>query len=148
MLRNKSQREYSVTIVIPSRNEKGNIENAIIRTPEFGSHQEFIFMGGNSSDDTYQEMLRVQKQYPSHDIKVYKQTGKGKVNAVREAFDPATGDILMILDAELTTPPEDMDKFYNAIKRNKREFINGWPIGVSHGKTGHAHIKSFGKQIF
>lgn len=117
--------EFSVTIVVPARNEMGNIENAIRKTPKFGSHQEFIFIEGNSSDGTYQEMLRVQKAYPAIDIKVMKQSGKGKGNAVREAFDKATCDILMILDADLTTPPEDMPKFYDALRNNKGEFING-----------------------
>jgi SAM-dependent methyltransferase len=117
--------EFSVTIVVPARNEMGNIENAIKKTPTFGSHQEFIFIEGNSSDGTYEEMLRVQKAYPEIDIKVMKQSGKGKGNAVREAFDKATCDILMILDADLTTPPEDMPKFYDALRNNKGEFING-----------------------
>lgn len=117
--------EFSVSIVVPARNEKGNIENAVKRTPKFGSHQEFIFIEGNSKDDTYAEMLRVQQAYPDVDIKVMKQTGKGKGNAVREAFAAASGEILMILDADLTTPPEDMPKFYEALRNNKGEFING-----------------------
>ncbi|HEX7584204.1 MAG TPA: glycosyltransferase [Prolixibacteraceae bacterium] len=118
-------KEYSVSIVVPARNERGNIENAIRQTPVFGSHQEFIFIEGNSSDGTYDEMLRVQKAYPEVDIKVMKQSGKGKGNAVREAFDVAACDILMILDADLTTPPSDMPKFYDALRNNKGEFING-----------------------
>lgn len=118
-------KDYSVSIVIPARNEKGNIENAIKRLPLFGSSQEFIFVEGHSSDCTFEEMLRVQAEYPDKNIKVLKQTGKGKGNAVREGFDVATGDILFILDADLTTPPEDMPKFYDALKNNKGEFING-----------------------
>jgi 2-polyprenyl-3-methyl-5-hydroxy-6-metoxy-1,4-benzoquinol methylase len=118
-------KEYSVSIIVPARNEKGNIENAIIRTPEFGKHQEFIFIEGNSKDGTFEEMLRVQKLYQQKDIKVIKQTGHGKGNAVREAFDEASGDILMILDADLTTPPEDLNKFYFALANNHGEFING-----------------------
>ena len=70
-------------------------------------------------------MLRVKEAYPHKDIHVMKQSGKGKGNAVREAFDVANGDILMILDADLTTPPEDMVKFYNALAGNHGEFING-----------------------
>jgi glycosyltransferase involved in cell wall biosynthesis len=118
-------KNYSVSIVVPARNEKGNIENAVKYTPKFGSHQEFIFIEGHSSDGTYEEMLRVQEAYSHVDIKVMKQTGKGKGNAVREAFHAATCDILMILDADLTTPPEDMPKFYEALRDNKGEFING-----------------------
>jgi len=120
-----TSKEYSVSIVVPARNEKGNIENAVTRTPKFGSHQEFIFIEGHSSDGTYEEMLRVQEAYPQIDIKVMKQTGKGKGNAVQEAFASASCDILMILDADLTTPPEDMPKFYEALRDNKGEFING-----------------------
>jgi ubiquinone/menaquinone biosynthesis C-methylase UbiE len=119
------KQQFSVSIVVPARNEMGNIENVIKRTPEFGSHQEFIFMEGNSTDNTYQEMLRVKELYPAKDIKVLRQTGKGKGNAVREVFDAATGDILMILDADLTTSPEDLPKFYNALSENHGEFING-----------------------
>jgi SAM-dependent methyltransferase len=121
----RKEEDYSVSIVVPARNERGNIENAILRTPEFGSRQEFIFIEGHSGDQTYEEMLRVKEAYPDKDILVMKQSGKGKGNAVREAFEVATGDILMILDADLTTPPEDMPKFYEALSRNRGEFING-----------------------
>ena len=117
--------DYSVSIIIPARNEKGNIEQAILRTPDFGSSQEFIFIEGHSEDGTYEEMQRVQKAYPKKNIVLMRQTGKGKGNAVRESFEKATGDILMILDADLTTPPEDMPKFYEALASNKGEFING-----------------------
>lgn len=115
----------SVTIVVPARNEKGNIENAILQTPGFGSHQEFIFVEGNSSDGTWDEMLRVKESYPDKDIKVMRQSGRGKGNAVREGFEKATGDMLFILDADLTTPPGDMPKFYDALRKNRGEFING-----------------------
>jgi ubiquinone/menaquinone biosynthesis C-methylase UbiE len=117
--------DYSVSIIVPARNEKGNIENAIKRLPEFGSSQEFVFVEGHSSDQTYEEMLRVKEKYPEKNIKILIQTGKGKGNAVRDGFEAATGDILFILDADLTTPPEDMPKFYEALKQNKGEFING-----------------------
>ena len=118
-------RDYSVSIIVPARNEKGNIENAVKRLPAFGVSQEFVFVEGHSSDQTFEEMLRVQAAYPEKNIKVVTQSGKGKGNAVREGFEVATGDILFILDADLTTPPEDMPKFYEALKSNKGEFING-----------------------
>jgi len=121
----ETRKEYSVSVVIPARNEKGNIENAVIRLPEFGKSQEIIFIEGNSSDGTYEEMIRVKEKYADKNIVVEKQTGKGKGNAVREAFEKSTGDVLMILDADLTTPPEDMPKFYDAICSKRGEFING-----------------------
>ncbi len=144
----ESDKQYSISIIIPARNEEGNIENAILRTPEFGSHQEFIFIEGNSQDNTYEEMLRVQKAYPDKDIKVMQQTGRNKGNAVREAFDAATSDILMILDADLTTPPEDMDKFYNALAQNKGEFINGCRLVYPMEKEAMRFLNLMGNKFF
>ena len=117
--------EHTVTILVPCRNERGNIEQAITRTPAFGKHQEFIFVEGHSQDGTFEEVQRVMRAYPDKDIKLYKQPGKGKGDAVRFGFGKATGGVLMILDADLTTPPEDMPKFYEAIRGGKGEFING-----------------------
>jgi len=141
-------KDFSVTIVIPARNEKGNMENTIKRTPQFGSHQEFIFIEGHSCDGTYEEMLRVQKAYPEVDMKVMRQTGKGKGNAVREAFDAATCDILMILDADLTTPPEDMPKFYDALRNNKGEFINGCRLVYPMEKEAMRFLNYVGNKFF
>lgn len=141
-------KEFSVSIVVPARNEKGNMENAVKRTPKFGTHQEFIFIEGHSSDGTYEEMLRVQKAYPEVDMKVMRQTGKGKGNAVREAFAAATGDILMILDADLTTPPEDMPKFYEALRNNKGEFINGCRLVYPMDKEAMRFLNFLANKFF
>ncbi len=118
-------KDYSVTILVPCRNEKGNIEQAVGRTPLFGTHQEFIFVEGHSQDGTYEEVERVIKAYPHKDIKLFKQQGKGKGDAVRFGFAQAHGEVLMILDADLTVAPEEMPKFYEAIASGKGEFING-----------------------
>ncbi len=118
-------KDYSVTILVPCRNEKGNIEQAITRTPLFGTHQEFIFVEGHSKDGTYEEVERVIKAYPQKDIKLFKQQGRGKGDAVRFGFAKAQGEILMILDADLTVAPEEMPKFYEAVRSGKGEFING-----------------------
>jgi SAM-dependent methyltransferase len=140
--------DCSVSIVIPAKNEKGNIENAILRTPVFGNKQEFIFIEGNSSDGTYEEMLRVKEKYKNRNIIVDKQTGSGKGNAVREGFEKATGDILMILDADLTTPPENLGKFYNAIKNNKGEFINGCRLVYPMEKQAMRLLNLFANKFF
>lgn len=115
----------SATVVIPARNERGNIEAAINRMPKFCDDIEVIFIEGHSSDGTLDEIKRVADAYPDWDIKVMSQPGKGKADAVFTAFDAARGDVLMILDADLTMPPEQLDKFWTAIKRGKGEFING-----------------------
>jgi glycosyltransferase involved in cell wall biosynthesis len=115
----------SVSVVIPCRNERGNIEAAIRRLPSFGTDMEIIFIEGHSSDGTLEEIERVTAAYPELDIKAEVQDGKGKGDAVRKGFDMARGEMLMILDADLTTPPEDLPKFYQALVTGKGEFING-----------------------
>ncbi len=139
VIRNLSLRHYTVcrslrhadpgytsaTVVIPARNEKGNIEAAITRIPRFCDDLEIIFVEGHSKDGTWEEIERVQKAYPHHDIKIMRQPGKGKGDAVFHAFDRARGDVLMILDADLTMPPEQLPKFWKAIASGKAEFVNG-----------------------
>lgn len=117
--------KYSITVVIPCRNERGNIEAAVERTPELGNRTEIIFVDGHSEDGTPDEILRVMEKYPQRNIKFLTQDGKGKGDAVRKGFAAATCDILVILDADLTVPPEDLPKFYQAIASGKGEFING-----------------------
>ncbi|MCY7349519.1 MAG: bifunctional class I SAM-dependent methyltransferase/glycosyltransferase family 2 protein [Cytophagaceae bacterium] len=118
--------EQTVSVVVPARNEKGNIEEIVRRTPDMGRHTELIFVEGNSTDDTWQEIERVVKKYEGiRDIKCVQQSGKGKGDAVRKGFGLATCDILMILDADMTVPPEDLPKFFNAIASGKGEYING-----------------------
>ena len=122
----KRPAQLSASIVIPCRNERGNIETAIKRLPAFGKAQEIVYVEGNSSDGTYEECLRVKEAYAAtHDIKVLKQDGRGKGDAVRKAFANASGDVLMILDADLTMPPEALPKFYAAIASGKADFVNG-----------------------
>lgn len=118
-------RPLSVSVVIPARNEAGNIEAAVLRTPEMGEWTELIFIEGHSKDDTWKEIERVRAAFPNRRIISLRQTGKGKGNAVREAYAVAQGDILMILDADLTMPPEELPKFYDAIASGQAEFANG-----------------------
>ncbi|TKT72414.1 glycosyltransferase [Afipia massiliensis] len=115
----------SATVVIPARNERGNIEPAVQRLPQFCDDIEIIFIEGHSKDGTFEEMERVKAAYPDKDIKLMRQPGKGKADAVFTAYDVARGDVLMILDADLTMPPEQLPKFWEAIKFGKGEFING-----------------------
>ena len=115
----------SASIVIPCRNERGNIAAAIERLPRFCPDLEVIYVEGHSSDGTYEECLKVQAAHPDLDIKVFRQDGKGKGDAVRKGFTEARGDILIILDADLTVPPESLPKFYEALATRKAEFCSG-----------------------
>lgn len=142
-------KKYSTTVVIPARNESGNIENAILRMPDFGSHTEVIFVEGNSTDDTWQTIQQVQEKYKDrYDIKITQQDGKGKGDAVRKGYAMATGDILMILDADLTVPPEDLPKFYNALATGKGGFINGSRLVYAMDKNAMRFLNMLGNKFF
>ena len=121
----KREREYTVSVVVPARNESGNIENIVRRTPELGAGTELVFIEGNSTDDTWAKIQEVAAANPHRNIKTMRQTGKGKGNAVREAFAVCTGEILMILDADLTMPAEELPKFYEVVASRHGEFANG-----------------------
>ena len=141
--------KYSTSVLIPARNESGNIENAILRLPEFGKHIEIIFVEGNSTDDTWEKIQEIKGKYKdTHDIKTLQQPGKGKGDAVRAGYDIATGDILMILDADLTVPPEQLPKFYNAIAQNKGGFINGTRLIYPMEKNAMRFLNTLGNKFF
>ena len=121
----KPNHHYKCTVVIPARNEAGNIEAAVQRTPEMGLGTEILFIEGHSKDNTWEEIQRVKAEYPKRDIQILKQRSKGKGGAVREAFAAATGDLLFILDADLTMPPEQLPKFYEVARSGTADFVNG-----------------------
>ncbi len=145
----EADKKYSISVVIPARNESGNIENAIKRLPKLGKHTEIIFIEGNSTDDTWDKIQEMQKKYAAtHDIKIDRQKGKGKGDAVRLGFDIANGDILTILDADLTVPPEDLPKFYNAIASGKGDFINGSRLVYPMEKEAMRFLNLLGNKFF
>lgn len=121
----KVKKEYSVSVVVPARNEAGNIINILNRVNKIGRETELIFVEGNSTDNTYEVIESEIQKYDKLPVKLTKQRGKGKGDAVREGFKIAKGDVLMILDADLTVPPEKLNYFYDAIASGTGEFING-----------------------
>ena len=144
----RAQRHYSTTILIPCRNEKGNIEQAIERIPAFGDRQEILFVEGGSSDGTREEVERVIAAHPDKDIRLTVQDGQGKGDAVRKGFSVATGEILMILDADLTVPPEDLPKFYRALAEDHGEFINGCRLVYPMESQAMRFLNLLGNKFF
>ena len=140
--------EKGVSVIIPCKNEKGNIEHAVTRLPELGSHTEIIFIDGHSTDGTPDEIRRVMALFPDKDIKFVVQEGHGKGDAVRKAFEQAQADILMILDADLTVPPEEIPKFYDAIASGKGEFINGSRLVYPMEKEAMRFLNMLGNKFF
>jgi hypothetical protein len=122
---NRERREPIVSVVVPARNEAGNIDNIFRRVPEMGAGTELIFVEGHSNDGTYEAIERIARNYPGKRVKLIRQLGRGKGDAVRAGFAAADGDVLMILDADLTVPPEDLSRFYSVLRSGKGEFVNG-----------------------
>ncbi|MDX2021293.1 MAG: glycosyltransferase [Deltaproteobacteria bacterium] len=122
----ETNRGPSVTVVVPARNEAGNIAGAVYRTPLMGAATEIIFVEGGSKDATWETIQKTIAEYKGPlQLSAYKQTGKGKGDAVRLGFSHAKGDILMILDADLTVPPEDLPVFYEAAALRRADFVQG-----------------------
>jgi SAM-dependent methyltransferase len=115
----------TISVIIPARNEAGNIEPILERLSGLDTDSEIIFVEGHSGDQTYETIQNTITKFPDRKIKLFQQTGKGKGDAVRLGFKKATGEILMILDADMTVPPEDLMRFYRAIFSGRGEFING-----------------------
>ena len=124
-----NKNKKSASVIIPCKNEKGNIASAVRRLPRFTDNIEVIFVEGNSSDGTWEEINKVIKaNYTSNkkfNIKALKQPTRGKADAVFHAFDNATNDILIILDGDLTVAPESLNKFWKKISSGEAEYING-----------------------
>jgi hypothetical protein len=117
--------ELSVSVVIPCKNEKGNVEDAVRRIPPLANRTEIIFCDDQSTDGTAEEVLRVQSLYPEKNVRLEHGPGVCKSRNVWTGFDAATGDILMILDADLTTIPEELPYFVDVIVSGQAEFVNG-----------------------
>jgi ubiquinone/menaquinone biosynthesis C-methylase UbiE len=146
--RDGSAPQPSCSVLIPCRNERGNIENAVRRLPDFARDLEIVFIEGHSSDGTYEECLRVRDACPRRTIRVLRQPGKGKRDAVQAGLADARGDILMILDADLTVPPEAMPKFYNALVLGRGEFVNGTRLVYPMADKAMRHLNFFANRAF
>jgi SAM-dependent methyltransferase len=114
-----------VSVIVPARNEAGNMSEIVERIPEMGRGTEIVFVEGHSKDDTYNAIETAIAAHPDRRCKLFRQTGEGKGDAVRLGFAEAEGEVLMILDADMTVPPEDLPRFFDALVSHKGEFING-----------------------
>jgi hypothetical protein len=139
----------SVSVVVPARNEAGNIEQIVERLPGMGPDDELIFVEGHSTDDTWETIRTIQKRYGDRRrIIIARQDGKGKGDAVRKGFSIASKEILMILDADMTVPPENLPLFYDAIVRNKGEFINGSRLVYPMDEKAMRFLNMIGNKFF
>ncbi len=140
--------EPLVSVVVPARNEAGNIPEIFKRIPEMGRGTELIFVEGHSNDDTYATIEKAMADHPERQCKLFQQTGVGKGDAVRLGFSQASGDILMILDADLTVSPEDLPIFYEALCSQKAEFVNGVRLVYPMGEKAMRFFNLLGNKFF
>ncbi len=141
-------KEPSVSVVVAARNEAGNIKSIFERLPKMGSRTELIFVEGHSHDNTFQTIADEIPLHPLTPSLLLRQPGIGKADAIRLGFEKATGDILMILDADLTVPPEDLPRFYEAITSGKGEFINGVRLVYPMEKEAMRALNFIGNKLF
>jgi SAM-dependent methyltransferase len=138
----------STTVVIPCKNERGNIEPAVRRLPRFCEDLEILFVEGGSADGTRAEIERVIAAYPDRNIRFLAQDGKGKGDAVRKGFERAAGEALIILDADLTVPPEWIPRFYEALCSGRGEFINGTRLVYPMEEEAMRFLNLFANRVF
>ncbi|MBI4867885.1 MAG: glycosyltransferase [Candidatus Wallbacteria bacterium] len=139
----------TVSVVVPTRNERGNVEGIVARTPEMGAGTQLVFIDGNSTDGTAAEIERQIGLHPEKRMMLLHQgSGVGKGDAVRKAFDACTGDVLMILDADITVPPEDLPKFYEALASGKGDFINGTRLVYPMEQQAMRFLNLLGNKFF
>ena len=140
--------EPLVSVIVPARNEAGNIENVVRRVPEMGAGTEIVFVEGHSRDDTYAAIEAAIARHPERRMRLLRQDGAGKGDAVRLGFTEAQGGVLMILDADLTVAPEDLPRFYHALRSGRGEFVNGVRFVYPMEKQAMRFLNFLGNKFF
>jgi hypothetical protein len=146
--RQQDRKRPSVSVIVPARNEAGNVSDIFARIPNMGERTELVFVEGHSRDETYATIERAIASHPERDCQLLQQSGVGKGDAVRLGFSRARGDILMILDADLTVPPEDLPRFCEALQSGKGEFINGVRLVYPMEKQAMRFLNLLGNKFF
>lgn len=142
-------RKRSVSIIVPARNEAGNIRSLLGRLPHLAEQQEIIFVEGHSGDDTWKEINRAAADYAGPwRVRAFQQSGKGKGDAVRKGFAHAEGEVLMILDADLSVPPEELRPFYDALIEGHGELINGSRMVYLMDQRAMRFLNLLGNKVF
>lgn len=144
----KTDSAPSVSVIVPARNEAGNIPAIFARTPEMGGGTELIFVEGHSRDDTRDAIERQVALHPERRARLLVQSGTGKGDAVRLGFSEAKGDIVMILDADLSVPPEDLPRFFEVLRCGIAEFANGVRLVYPMEKQAMRALNFAGNKFF
>lgn len=139
---------HSKTIIIPAKNEEGNLEELINRVPSFTEEYEILLICGNSKDKTYEKALQLSESLVEKNIKVYKQTSNGKANAVWDGIKLSSNEVIAILDADLSVDPEQLVNFFSVIENGSVDFVNGTRLIYSMENSAMRKINKLGNRLF
>lgn len=147
--RPRSLTALTCSVIVPCRNEVGNVEELVRRLPSLGAETELIFVDGASTDGTPERIEHIIQANPNRAISLLRQEGsRGKAGAVFQGFDAAGGDVLMILDADMTVAPEDLPRFYLALAEGVARFANGTRFAYPMDENAMRPLNSVGNQAF
>src|ERR1700694_1634 len=120
------QKHPLISVIIPTRNEAQNLHYVLPYIPAIVS--EVILVDGHSTDDTIDV---AQQLLPT--IRILKQKGIGKGDALRIGIAASQGDIIVLLDADGSADPNDIPHFVKALMSG-HDFAKGSPLLTGGGR--------------
>ena len=147
-LENYSKEVYTKSIIIPAKNEEGNLEELIERIPAFENYYEIIIICGDSEDNTYEKSIEISKNHGEKNISVFMQESRGKAGAVYEAIEHCTGDLITILDADISVDPETLSSFNEIIENGYADFVNGTRLIYGKEQNAMRFLNNLGNLFF
>ncbi len=125
-----------VSVVIPARNEATNLPSVLARLPTYLF--EVILVDGHSEDNTVDVARRCRP-----DIRVVCQGGHGKGNALACGFAAARGDVIVTLDGDGSTRPEEIPRFVDALRKGA-DFAKGSRFAPGGGSADITALRKAG----
>jgi|TARA_B100001248_G_C27394818_1_gene464795 hypothetical protein len=145
---NSSKKEMSKSIIIPAKNEEGNLEELLKRIPNFKGQNEILIVCGKSKDNTLEKSHELANQFKEKNISVFEQTSKGKAGAVYEVLNNCSGELIAILDADISVDPETLNDFFEIIENGYADFVNGTRLIYGKEKNAMRFLNSIGNLFF
>jgi len=124
MRHRKRRQPLSCSVIIPCHNEADNIAECIQSVPPMGTFTEIIVVDDGSTDDTKLKVEAIMKNDGRVRLISHEQR-RGKGYAVRSGGEAAQADVIMILDADMSVPPEELPRFFEPIQAGRADFVNG-----------------------
>ena len=147
-LKDEFVKDYTKSIIVPAKNESGNLKELVDRIPEFSSDFEIIIVCGPSIDNTYEIALEIKKEKKELEIVVFEQSKNGKANAVWEAIEQAKYDAIAILDADISVDPEELTNFFEVLENTNCDFVNGTRLMYPMEDSAMRYINKIGNRSF